>query len=68
MKTKPIEYLMEYYDIVPMELFEITNMADSPYYINCAYSLVNKEGEIRNELYQTLLTEPDVFARCRKMK
>lgn len=65
--TKPIEYLYLYYDIIPMEEFEITNMADSPYHFNCVHSLVNCKGEIRDALLRTLLLDPERFERSRKM-
>jgi len=63
----PLELILNYYDIEIMEEFEITNMADSPYYFNCTGSLCNRENKIRNELLNTLLTEPKRFKRSRKM-
>ena len=63
----PLELLLKYYDLELMEEFEITNMADSPYYFNCCGSLCNRDNKIRDELLNTLLTEPRWFKRSRKM-
>lgn len=65
--SAPVEYLMLYYDIVQFQEFEITNMSDSPYFLNGCNSLCNKDGRIRNELFYELLNEPDLIKPVRKM-
>jgi hypothetical protein len=65
-EIRPYEIVLEYFNIVPMQEFDIERMADTPYHFNCVGSLCNCRNEIRNEMLSVILLEPNRVIPVRK--
>lgn len=66
--NKPLQLLLEYYDLALLEEFKLISMTDNPYYFNLCGSLCDCNDKIKNEVLWTLLNEPERFKRSRKMR